>query len=94
MSNKNQVEFARKVAHRVRITVPVVVVVEVADKKSYIRAQAAALDCIAEALQPSEPYSWSTVAIENSEMGSVKFEALALREVPELEEDPVPEPAN
>jgi len=89
MSAKELHEYQSKITHRIRVTVPVTVIVETT-AVSYISAQARVLNYIAGRLSPetSYRYSWQDGNIDESEMGTVKFDNLALKPVPDYEPEP------
>ena len=89
MSPKEIYEYQSKVTHRIRVTVPVTVIIETS-ATSYISAQARVLAHIAGRLAPegADRYYWQDGNIDDSEMGSVKFDNLALKPVPEYTPEP------
>lgn len=91
-SNQKTVENQAKVTHRVRITAPIVVEIEVWQVKSAAKALAIALETIADRLQPTpigDRYVWSNEGgIDAFNFGGdIKHVMLSLKPVPELEEE-------
>ena len=88
MSSLTPHEWQKQITHRIQLTIPVTVIVEVA-ADNYIAAQLAAAQYVGNKLRADEPknqyYPWNKEFLEHSEVASINFKNLVLRAVPEPE---------
>jgi hypothetical protein len=90
----NAHDYQSKITHRLQITVPIIIEMEVADARTTAGALSKALKLLVERLEPTTDvtsrYSWDDVFIDGEVLfGDIKHKTMCLKPVPE---EPIPEP--
>lgn len=85
MARNTPHDYQKNISHRVRITISVVVEVEVKDANSDAKAMVAALELITNklgAVPINDRYSWDGAWVDNIVYGDIKHTSLPLKAVP------------
>lgn len=81
--------YMNRVTHKIRVTVPVVMTMEVCDCKNIARAQVRALEYLADQLHTGgEIYGYEYQRLLELQLGDPKFHAIEVVVHPELEPEP------